>query len=468
MLTFSAQKEGIILENPNIEVFEQLPVPKAVRRMILPTIMGQMIVLIYNMADTFFLGRTGNPYMVAGVSLILPAYNISLALSAMASMGGGPLISRLLGTKRIDEARKVSSFCIYLSVFIALTFSLVIWLLIDPIMTLLGADADTAPFARSYAMCVLVLGCAPTVLSNALANLLRSVGESKKSGFGITMGGIINIILDPIFMFVLLPDGMEVVGAGVATAISNFIACIYFVIVISRLSSESALKLYSLRRLPTKASIRETLIMGIPAAINNLLFDLDYAIIGRLMSAYNGIAVAAAGIVLKVERLPLNIGVGICQGMVPLVAYNYASGNTERMKKTVRYSRRLGLVCAAASILLYELFTSQLVEFFILNTETVLLGTKFLKIRILATPFMFLCFFTFFMFNAFGKGKKARALTMMRWLLFNVPMLFILEHFFGIYGIVWSQLAADSIAATVSLIVYVRFERSLIGKAITV
>ena len=178
------------MESPNIEVFERLPVPKAVRKMILPTIMGQMIVLIYNMADTFFLGRTGDPYMVAGVSLVLPVYNISLALAAMASMGGGPLISRLLGVKRIDEARKVSSFCIHLSVLIALAFSALIWLLIDPIMALLGADADTAPYAHSYAMCVLVFGCAPTVLSSALANLLRSVGESKKSGFGITMGGI--------------------------------------------------------------------------------------------------------------------------------------------------------------------------------------------------------------------------------------------------------------------------------------
>lgn len=452
------------MEGPNTEIFERLPVPKAVQKMILPTIMGQMIVLIYNMADTFFLGRTGNPYMVAGASLILPVFNISLALSAMASMGGGPLISRMLGVKRIEEARKVSSFCIYLSLLFSLSFSLLILAFIGPIMNLLGADADTLPYARSYAMCVLVIGCVPTVLSNALANLLRSVGESKKSGFGITMGGIINIALDPLFMFVLLPDGMEVVGAGVATAISNLIACVYFVVQIIRLGPDSALKLYRITKLPEKASMRETLVMGLPAAANNLLFDLDYAIIGRLMSAYNGIAVAAAGIVLKVERLPLNIGVGICQGMVPIVAYNYSAGNMERMKKTVRYSRRLGLICAAASILLYELFASQLVNFFILNADTVALGTEFLRIRILATPFMFLCFFTFFMFNAFGKGFRAMFLTVMRWAVFNIPMLFILEHFFGIYGIVWAQLAADLIAASVSLLVYNRFEKTLFSK----
>lgn len=449
------------MESPNAEIFERLPVPKAVQKMILPTIMAQMIVLIYNMADTFFLGRTGNPYMVAGASLILPVYNISLALAAMASMGGGPLISRLLGTKRIDEARKVSSFCIYLSLLFAVIFSALIWSFIDPLMSLLGADSDTAPYARDYAMCVLVLGCIPTVLSSALANLLRSVGESKKSGFGITMGGVINIALDPLFMFVLLPEGKEVVGAGIATAISNCIACTYFIIQIIRLGSDSALKLYPITRLPSLANIKETLVMGIPAAMNNLLFDLDYAIIGRLMSGYTGIAVAAAGIVLKVERLPLNIGVGICQGMVPIVAYNYAAGNLERMKHTVRYSRRLGLICAAISIVLYEIFAGPLVNFFILNAETVVLGTKFLRIRILATPFMFLCFFTFFMFNAFGKGFKAMFLTVMRWALFNIPMLFILEHLFGMYGIVWSQLTADFLAAAVSLMVYFRFERSL-------
>lgn len=452
------------MESTNLDIFERLPVPKAVQKMILPTIMGQMIVLIYNMADTFFLGRTGNPYMVAGASLILPVYNISLALAAMASMGGGPLISRLLGTKRIDEARKVSSFCIYLSVIIAVVFSVLIGLLLDPLMKLLGADGDTAPFARSYAMCVLVLGCVPTVLSSALANLLRSVGESKKSGFGITMGGIINIGLDPLFMFVLLSEGMEVVGAGVATAISNIIVCIYFIVVIRGLGSDSVLKLYSVTKLPTRASIRETLVVGFPAAVNNLLFDLDYAIIGRLMSTYTGIAVAAAGIVLKIERLPLNIGVGICQGMMPIVAYNYAANNYERMKHTVRYSRRLGLICAAISILLYEIFAGQLVNFFILNAETVLLGTKFLRIRVLATPFMFLCFFTLFMFNAFGMGGKTLFLTVMRWIIFNIPMLFILEHFIGMYGIVLSQFSADVLAATVSLIFYAHFERSLFSK----
>lgn len=451
------------MESTNLDIFERLPVPKAVQKMIVPTIMGQLIVLIYNMADTFFLGRTGNPYMVAGASLILPVYNISLALSAMSSMGGGPLISRLLGTKDIDEARKVSSFCTYLSVFIAIFFSLLIALFLDPLMSLLGADSDTAPYARSYAICVLVFGCLPTVLSSALSNLLRSVGESKKSGFGITMGGIINIGLDPLFMFVLLPEGMEVVGAGVATAISNFIVCIYFIVVIRGLGSESVLKLYPVTRLPSRKSIRETLVVGFPAAVNNLLFDLDYAIIGRLMSSYTGIAVAAAGIVLKIERLPLNIGIGISQGMMPIVAYNYAANNYERMRHTVRYSRRLGIICAAISIILYEIFAGQLVNFFILNAETVLLGTKFLRIRVLATPFMFLCFFTVFIFNAFGMGKNTLFLTLMRWIIFNIPMLFILEHFIGMFGIVMSQFCADVLAATVSLIFYTHFERSLLS-----
>ncbi len=444
----------------NTAVFEKLPVPKAVLTMAVPTVISQLIVLIYNMADTFFLGRTGNPLMVGGVSLILPIFNISLSISGLAGIGGGALISRLLGEKRPEEARRVYSFCVYLGALTAAAFSVGVLLFMRPLMEALGANAENYGYASSYAFFVIVCGGIPTVLSNTLANLIRSVGESKKAGFGITMGGVINIVLDPVFMFVLLPDGMEVVGAGAATCISNCIACGYFIATLLKMrSSGGVLRLTRPRDLPEKRSVAGIFSVGVPSSIATLLFDLDYMVIDKLMSDYNDVALAAIGIVLKVERLPLNVGIGICQGMMPIIAYNFSAKNIKRLRDTKRFSLTLGLACAAVSIALYEVFAGYIMRFFIDDAATAALGTRFLRARVLATVMMFLCFFHVYLFNGFGKGGYALFLGVTRWAVFNIPMLYILNHFFGMYGIVWSQLAADVLTVILSVAVYAVYER---------
>lgn len=439
----------------NTAVFEDLPIPKAVLKMAVPTVISQLIVLIYNMADTFFLGRTGDPLMVGGVSLILPIFNISLSISGLAGIGGGALISRLLGEKRPEEARRVYSFCVYLGALTAALFSVGVLLFMRPLMTALGADADNYRYASAYAFFVIVCGGVPTVLSNTLSTLIRSVGESKKAGFGITMGGVINIALDPLFMFVLLPKGMEVVGAGAATFLSNCAACVYFIVVLGRMRKKGGLlRLTSPRDLPEKKSVLGIFAVGVPSSIATLLFDLDYMVIDKLMSGYEDAALAAIGIVLKVERLPLNVGIGICQGMMPIIAYNYSAKNYRHMADTKRFSLLLGLACAAVSIVLYELFAGPIMRFFIDDAATAAVGTRFLRARVLATVMMFLCFFHVYLFNGFGKGGYALFLGVTRWAVFNIPMLILLNHFFGMYGIVWSQLAADTLTVILSLVVY--------------
>ncbi len=448
-------------KNSNTDIFERMPVAKAVRTMAVPTIISQLIVLIYNMADTFYIGRTDDPYMVAGASLILPIFNITASLAGLAGAGGGALISRLLGRKQPEEAGRVYSFCVYLSVALSALFSLGVLIFMRPLMEQIGAGEDTYRYASSYAFFVIVCGAVPTVLSNTLSMLIRSVGESKKAGFGITMGGLINIALDPLFMFVLLPDGMEIVGAGAATCLSNCIACAYFIFVLFRMRRDTVLRLYPPYRFPAGTSVAEVFGVGLPSAIATLLFDLDYIVIDRLMSGYNDIALAAVGIVLKVERLPLNVGIGICQGMMPIIAYNYSAKNYARMNETKRYSMRLGLVCAAVSVALYELFAGPIMHIFIGDAQTVALGTVFLRIRVLATPLMFLSFFHVYLFNGFGKGGYALFLGVMRWAVFNIPMLFLLNRLLGINGIVWSQATADVLTVALSFAVYRRYERKM-------
>ena len=153
----------------NTELFETMSVPRAVRTMAIPTVLGQLIILIYNMADTFFIGRTDNPAMVAAASLVLPVFNITLSLAGLAGVGGGALVSRLLGQGRPDEARRVYSFSVWLSVAMSAVFSLGVLIFMNPLMRLLGADADTVGYASDYALWVIVIGSIPTVLSGTLS-----------------------------------------------------------------------------------------------------------------------------------------------------------------------------------------------------------------------------------------------------------------------------------------------------------
>ena len=440
----------------NQEIFESWPIPKALAELALPMIFGQLIILIYNLADTFYIGRTNNPLMVAGVSLLLPVFNISITFANLFGVGGGTLISRLMGAGRHDEAKSVSSFCFYMTILTAGIYAGLVYIFMRSILELLGASPDTMIFAEQYTFCVIVIGAIPTILGMTLANFLRSTGYAKQAGFGVSMGGIINIFLDPLFMFVLLPSGYEVLGAGIATMLSNLIICLYFLVVIFRLKN-SILSLAVKNFRASVQNIKSIFYVGVPAAIAVTLFDVTYIIIDKLMSLYGDIPLAAVGIVLKAERLPLNVGIGLCMGMMPLAAYNYSSGNFKRMREAVNFSRLVGLVIGFVSVILYEIFAADIMKIFIDDSRTVELGTHFLRARTLATPFMFICFHLVNFFQAVGMGDRALILGSARWVIFNIPLLFILNCFFGMYGIVWTQVLADVLMTLVSIIVYERF-----------
>lgn len=445
----------------NREVFEHMPVPRALATLAVPTIIGQLIVLIYSLADTFFIGRTGNPYMVAAASLILPVFNICVPLSNMFSIGGGTLISRLLGVGKDGEAERICSFSFRAAGVTALLYALFMFFMMDGVLKTLGASADTIGFARQYAFCVIVLGALPTILSMTMAGLLRSVGCARQAGFGVSFGGILNIALDPLFMFVILPRGMETMGAGLATMLSNVAACIYFLSVILRLKGVRGINVNILEKLPRPRHILEVFTVGIPAAVATLLFDLDYIVIDRLMTAYGDIPLAAVGIVLKAERLPLNVGIGLCQGMVPIAAYNYSNGNHGRMKEALNDTRLAGLAVAAVSVAGYIAFAPQIMSLFISDAETIRIGTVFLRYRAIATPFMFLCFHLVHFFQAVGNGRISLQLAVVRWGVFNIPMLFILNALLGMNGIVLTQITADICTVIASYVIYLRFTAGL-------
>lgn len=442
----------------NEVLFETAPVPQALATLAVPTIISQLITLVYNLADAYFVGRTGNTYMIAAVSLVYPVFSMTAALANLFGVGGGSLISRLLGAKQDKQAEKVCVFSFYAAILVSLFFSLGSFLFLKPILKLLGASPDTMEYARQYMLLVIVLGTIPTVLSATMAHLLRSIGYARQAGVGLSLGAGLNIVLDPLFMFVLLPAGWEVAGAALATMLSNTIAAIYFLIMILRLQKTTSLCLRLSVGLPERKNISLVLSVGLPSALTVLFYDVANVFLNKLMSLHGDYQLAALGIVLKAERLPLNTGVGLCQGMMPLVAYNYAAKNERRMNAIIRTARISGLIVSAFSILLYEVFSGSIVRVFISASagnvadaaRTVGFGISFLRYRCLAAPFAFMNFHITYTLQAMGDGKNTLMLAALRQCIFYIPIMFIMNYFFGADGLVWTQIIAELITLCIA------------------
>ena len=436
------------------EIFETRPVPSALAKMAIPTIISQLITLVYNIADTWFIGQTNNPYMVAASSLVLTIFMMTTAIANLFGVGGGSLAVRLLGKKDEEEAKKVASFSVIMAAGASMMFSILCLIFMNPMLRLLGASDHTIGYAKQYLLFVVVIGGLPTVLANTMSSMVRNIGHSREAGFGLGMGGVLNVILDPIFMFVILPDGYQVMGAAIATMLSNMITFIYFILVYRRLSGHTILSLpRKLERIRPESS-SSLFSVGIPAAMSLLLFDLTNMVINRLASGHGDIELAAMGIVLKVERLPLNIGIGICLGMTPLVAYNYAARNHKRMKQFFSAARLAGLVVSVCCVILYRICAPYIMRAFIANADTIRFGTEFLQARCFATPFMFLSFHMVHFMQAVDRGKISFYLAVIRQLCLNIPIVILMNYLLGMTGIVWTQMTADIINVIVSYIIY--------------
>ena len=353
------------------QIFEQMPVPRAVFTLAVPTVISQLIVLIYNLADTWFIGQTGDTLQVAAVTVSYPIFMLLSAFANLFGIGGGSLISRLLG---------------------------------GGILRILGSGGQTLDFARQYLFWTVVIGGLPTVLNLVLANIVRAQGKAKVASIGMSVGGILNIILDPVFIFTL---HMNVAGAALATCLSNTISMLYLLQHVVRNRKDSAVKLTILPRKVSADSIRDILSIGTPAALQILLASVSNSVMIRLMNGYAESAISGLGIAQKIEIIPFQVVQGISSGVLPLIAYNYASGDRKRMNDTVSFSIRLGLILSAVFFVLIETGAPLLVRFFIADPETITYGAAFTRLRCIALPFINIEFMLIAVFQGIGSARQA-------------------------------------------------------------
>lgn len=331
-------------------LFETMPVPKAVATLAIPTIISQVVTMIYNLADTFFIGQIGNPYMVAAVSLVSPWFNLLTALGNLFGLGGSSLISRMLGANNHREVKYVAAFSTWGGAIITLLFSMLTFGFRGILLNFLGASPDTFDYAESYLLWVVVLGGAPTTVSLILGHLLRSEGHARQASAGMMFGGILNVVLDPILIFGFQ---MNVAGAAIATAVSNAAFVLFFVMQYLRLKGNTDASLnpqYVILRF-----IRPIFSVGLASALATTLGNASNMVMVSLASGYGDIPVAAYGIVKRIDQFPLNVSMGLCQGFMPLVGYNYASKNYQRMRHVSVFSWKTAVIMLWGALLFLPL-----------------------------------------------------------------------------------------------------------------
>ena len=445
----------------NKALFSTMPIPRALAKLAIPTIISQLITMIYNLADTFFIGSTDNHEMVAAASVSFVLFFVINALANLFGVGGGSLISRLMGRGEDAHAKSVCAFSFWGTLVVSLVYSLCALFFMDPILRLVGASDATLPYARDYTFWVVVIGAVPTTLAVMMSHILRSEGYASHASLGLGLGGVLNIALDPLFMFVILEDGQEVLGAGIATMISNVVTLIYFAVVFLVLRNRALISVSPRDAAQGMRYAGDVLKVGFPSALGTMLACVSNVCINNLVSSYGDYEMAAVGIVKKIDMLPLNVGMGLCQGMMPLVAFNYASGDYKRMRETTTCARIAGMGFALLCILTFEIFPEQIVRIFIKDALTVELGSEFLRIMCLATPLMVANIQYSYTFQAMGRGKESLVLSACRQGLVNIPLLFILNHFFRINGVLWTQIIADIITFAVSFAMLRHFNKQL-------
>ncbi len=448
-------------KNDKKELFESMPIPRALATLAVPTIISQMISVIYNMVDTFYIGRAGNPLMLAATSVSLTVMLLNISFSNLFGIGGGSLMARLLGQQKPEEAKNVCAFSVYGAAAIALLYSLLIGIFLHPVLRFLGASDDTIGFASQYTLYVVVLGCLFSTLSMTLAFLLRNTGYSAKASIGLSGGGILNMVLDPLFMFVILPRGMEVTGAAVATLISNVCSCVYLLFAVKKASATAPLSLKpSDAKKISRDNTKKHFAVGVPSAILTGLFDVSNMVMNRLAAAHGDLVLAGIGIVMKIDRIPNGVNVGLSQGMLPLVAYNFASGDHERMRKAINFTRLCGVVTSCVCILLLQIFAKPVTHLFLSTSKgdaaaalaTVAFAATFLRIRCLASPFAFLNYSSSYCIQAMGNGGGTMIHAIARQVIFYIPFMYILDKIFGANGLAAALPGAELLGALVAII----------------
>lgn len=449
-------EENSLSENTDkIILFEQTPIPKAVAKLAIPTILSSLVMVLYNLADTYFVGMCNDPIQNAAVTLAAPVLLAFNAVNNLFGVGSSSMMSRALGRKDYDTVYKSSALGFYCAIISGALFALACFVFNAPLLRMLGANAETMAATGEYLKWTSIYGAVPAILNVVMAYMVRAEGSALHASIGTMSGCFLNIILDPVF---ILPWGLDMgaEGAGLATFLSNCVACIYFFVLLYKKRKSTFVCVNPKRLSLDKNIICGICAVGIPASIQNLLNVTGMTILNNFTSSFGADAVAAMGITQKINMVPMNIAMGISQGIMPLISYSYSSGNHKRMKGTLMFAARASLGFITVVAVFYYLSSTQLTEMFMSNEAIISYGTKFLRGFCLGLPFLCMDFMAVGVFQAVGMGREALIFAIMRKIILEIPALYLLNYLLPLYGLAYAQFVAEVVLAAAAVIVLAR------------
>lgn len=433
------------------EIFESVSIPKAVAVLCIPTIISSLVMVLYNLADTYFVGILNDPVQNAAVTLAGPVLLAFNAINNLFGVGSSSMMSRALGRKDYDTVHKSSAFGFYCALSCGILFSLGCTIGKAPLLTLLGADEVTVQATSNYMRWTVTCGAVPAILNVVMAYMVRAEGAALHASIGTMSGCLLNIVLDPIF---ILPWGLDMgaAGAGLATFISNCVACAYFFVLLYIKKNSTCVCIR-----PNQFCLKGAIVLGvcgvgIPASIQNLLNVTGMTILNNFTSVFGADAVAAIGITQKIYMVPMYVCMGISQGIMPLVSYNYASGNQKRMKAAIVFAGEISIGFITAAAAFFFIDAEGVVRFFMDNPSIIAYGIRFMRGFCLGLPFLCMDFLAVGVFQALGYGKNALIFAIMRKIVLEIPALYILNHFFPLYGLAYAQFVAEFVLAAAAVV----------------
>ncbi len=445
------------MQDKSIEIFRDAPVPKAVISNIVPSIVSMIMVLVYNLADTFFIGQTHNAYMVAAVSVATPVFLIFMAVGMLFGIGGTSLISRLLGEGKAEKAKKVSAFCFWTGLVIGLIAMVCVFIFAAPICKLVGASDDTLEFAKQYLQ-IVAIGIPFLIVSNTFSNIVRSDGQAKKAMFGMIIGNMANIILDPVM---ILGFGWNVAGAALATVVGNVLATVYYLV--HMLSKNTMLSIDIKEYKVSEGIASGVFAIGVPASLNSILMSMSNIVTNNLMAGHGDMAVAGLGVAMKVNMIAVMLLIGLGTGIQPLLGYCFGAKNRKRYISVLKFSLLLAFGLSLIMTAICYCGAGPLVKAFLTDQEAFTYGMSFTRIYIYSGPILGILFVFINALQSTGAALPSLVLSISRQGLVYLPILFLFNSLFDSARLlVLAQPVTDYFAVIIAMILfYITYSKTL-------
>lgn len=435
-------------ENAENELMARMKVSKAVATMAIPSVISSLVTVVYNMADTFFVGQTGDPLQVAAVSLTNPIFILFMAFANMFGMGGSAVASMALGEQNQKRMKQVSAFITYASLAVGILFALVLVGFMQPILSIFGANEETYALARGYVFHI-SYGAPFIIWSAAASFVVRSEGASKEAMIGSMIGTIANIVLDSVLI-----SGFHLgaAGAAVATTLGNILASLYYLWYFVKKSNNFSI---GIRNFTCRYGIFSGICScGLPTAIFSTLMSVSTIVLNQILVAYGNAPVAAIGIVFKANMFITFLQMGLANGVQPLLGYNFGSGDKKRFQDIAAYTKKCCIVIGILATLLFFVFRRQIIGLFIQDEEVIMYGVRMLIAYMLSGPVIGILFMNMNCMQSVGKAFWATILSVLRQGVLLIPLLFLLNALGGLTGVIYGQALTDYIAVILSVLMW--------------